>query len=204
MAAIFEEFANGEAFNASDFNTLAMRQAIIACDNQTDRDSILTPQEGMTVWRKDTNAYEVYSGSAWYTFDTEWQSWTPTFANLTIGNGVLNCKYHRAGKKITCRFSLVFGTTTSMGSAPTLTLPFTRATYGGTNSLTILGELTLYDLSALQAFAASFLNTTTTTAGIVCWASGAAALYSSPLNSANPFTWATGDELNGEFYYEAA
>lgn len=65
MAAIFEEFANGDAFNASDFNILAMRQAIIACDNQTDRDSILTPQEGMTVYRKDTNNFETYDGAAW-------------------------------------------------------------------------------------------------------------------------------------------
>lgn len=65
MAAIFEEFANGEDFNASDFNTLVMRQAIIACDNQTDRDSILTPQEGMHVYRKDIDAVELYDGSAW-------------------------------------------------------------------------------------------------------------------------------------------
>lgn len=65
MAAIFEEFANGEDFNASDWNTYGMRQVIIACDNQTDRDSIPTPQEGMRVYRKDIDCIEFYDGTRW-------------------------------------------------------------------------------------------------------------------------------------------
>lgn len=67
MAAIFEEFANGEDWNASDWNTYGMRQVIIACDNQTDRDSIATPQEGLTVYRKDLDALQTYTGTTWYT-----------------------------------------------------------------------------------------------------------------------------------------
>lgn len=65
MAAIFEEFANGDAFNANDFNVYSMRQSLIACDNQTDRDSIVTPQAGLHVWRKDTDAIEIYDGTSW-------------------------------------------------------------------------------------------------------------------------------------------
>lgn len=204
MAAIFEEFANGDAFNASDFNTLSMRQSIIACDNQTDRDSILTPQEGLTVYRKDLDAYQTYDGAAWLTFHLKWTSYTPTFTNLTIGNGTLSCKYVQIGKTVHVRFSLVFGSTTAMGSAPKFTLPVTRAANGGTAALTLMGDASLYDLTAVTAWFASFTNTTTTEAGIVAWNAGGAALFSSPISSANPFTWATGDEINGVFSYEAA
>lgn len=74
MAAIFEEFANGDAFNASDFNTYSMRQAIIACDNQTDRDAIATPQEGLTVYRKDLDTLQIYDGSSWKTQSPSWRA----------------------------------------------------------------------------------------------------------------------------------
>lgn len=67
MAAISKTWADGDAFTAADANTYFMRQTIIACDNQTDRDSILTPQEGLTVYRKDLNTLETYNGSAWET-----------------------------------------------------------------------------------------------------------------------------------------
>jgi hypothetical protein len=80
MAAIFEEFANGEDYNASDFNTYSMRQSIIACDNQTDRDSIPTPQEGLTVYRKDLDTLQFYTGARW-----KWL--TPRQLELKYGSG---------------------------------------------------------------------------------------------------------------------
>jgi hypothetical protein len=53
-----------------------------------------------------------------------WVSYTPTLTNLTVGNGTLSAKYMRQSKICTVRFVFTFGTTSSMGTDPTLSLPF--------------------------------------------------------------------------------
>lgn len=65
MASTYKVWADGDAFTAADAGTYLMRQVIIAVDNATDRDAILTPQEGMTVYREDTNTLETYDGASW-------------------------------------------------------------------------------------------------------------------------------------------
>ena len=65
MAKTYKTWADGDAFTAVDANTYFMRQVNISVDNQSDRDAILTPQEGMQVWRKDLDGFELYDGSEW-------------------------------------------------------------------------------------------------------------------------------------------
>lgn len=203
MAAIFEEFANGEDFNASDFNTLVMRQAIIACDNQTDRDSILTPQEGLTVYRKDTDAIERYTGSEWLAFDSKWQTYTPTLTNLTLGNGTQIAKYFRQGKRITVDWSLVLGTTSAVGSNPEITLPFTRASGYGTNLLQPL-DGTAFFVDEGNATYNGCVTSSTTLFRVYCIATGFSAGSLSPTSAANPFTFGSTDQLGARFSYIAA
>lgn len=203
MAAIFEEFANGEDFNASDFNTLVMRQAIIACDNQTDRDAILTPQEGLTVYRKDTKAIERYNGSSWDSFDTQWQSYTPTLTNLTLGNGTSVGKYLRQGKKISVEYVFTLGTTSAVGSNPEITLPFTRASGYGTNLLQPL-DGTAFFVDEGNATYNGCVTSSTTQFRVYCIATGFSAGSLSPTSAANPFTFGSTDQLGARFSYIAA
>ena len=72
MASIYNTFVDGDAFTAADANNYFMRQVNIVCDNQTDRDAILTPNEGMTVYRKDLDAKQTYDGAAWHTHSTKY------------------------------------------------------------------------------------------------------------------------------------
>ncbi len=204
MAAIFEEFANGEDFNASDFNTYSMRQVVICCDNQTDRDSIATPQEGMRVYRKDTDATEIYNGTEWLTFDSKWQSYTPTLTNLTIGNGTLNAKYMRQGKKCTVRFVFTFGTTSSMGTDPTLSLPFTAVALAAGANIMQEGVCALFDSSGSTYFYGYFAATSTTTR--IIRTANVAGTYPSAaqITSAVPMTWANLDQIAGQFTYDVA
>ena len=65
MASVYRTWADGDAFTAADAGTYFMRQVNISVDNQSDRDAILTPQEGMQVWRKDLDGFELYDGSEW-------------------------------------------------------------------------------------------------------------------------------------------
>lgn len=204
MAAIFEEFANGDAFNASDANTYYMRQVTITCDNQTDRDSILTPAQGLTVYRKDTKAIERYNGSSWDAFDTIWQSYTPTLTNFTIGNGTLTCKYFRQGKKITVRFFVRFGSTTGMGTDPTVSLPVTAEALVATANIMQEGHFSAFDSSANSYYYGSFAASSTTTKTLRIWATNGTFASPQVMGAATPMTWAVNDEIAGEFIYDAA
>lgn len=54
-----------------------------------------------------------------------WPSWTPTWTNLTIGNGVVSAKYRQVGKTVDYRVKVTFGSTTALTGTPTFTLPVT-------------------------------------------------------------------------------
>jgi hypothetical protein len=52
-----------------------------------------------------------------------WTSYTPTFTNLTVGNGTLLAKYNQIGKTMHMYVSLKLGSTSSVGSGITMSMP---------------------------------------------------------------------------------
>jgi hypothetical protein len=54
---------------------------------------------------------------------TDWLSYTPTYTNLTVGNGVSSAKWRRVGDSMEIEGSFTMGTTSSMGTTPTMSLP---------------------------------------------------------------------------------
>lgn len=71
-------------------------------------DLLLTAASGETTGLK-------YSGA--------WTSYTPTFTNLTVGNGTLVAKYCQIGKMMSINVSLKLGSTSSVGSGITMSMP---------------------------------------------------------------------------------
>ena len=133
-----------------------------------------------------------------------WTPWTPTLANMTLGNGTVTAKFRQIGKLVHARFSFVLGSTSTVGTAPTFTLPVTRAALPGTATLFPLGLLTAYDLSATTGYNGFVDNSSTTTTGLrIANASGTYLTFAA-VTATIPFTWATGDEIHTEFFYEAA
>jgi hypothetical protein len=61
----FKVFANGFALNASELNTYLMNQSVMVFANAAARTAAFTPTEGMVTYLEDTNALEVYNGTAW-------------------------------------------------------------------------------------------------------------------------------------------
>lgn len=63
----FKTFANGEVLSSADVNGYLM-QGVLVFANATARDAAITaPQQGQTVYLKDSNSILSYSGSAWVT-----------------------------------------------------------------------------------------------------------------------------------------
>lgn len=134
-----------------------------------------------------------------------WSSYTPSLSNLTIGNGVITGLYARVGKSVFVNLLITLGSTSSVGSTVTFTLPVTGSAnyiYSGANGTTFA---TAYYLQpSTQSFTGLIrMNTNTTAQFIVSGVSGSF-INTTGITSGVPFTWATGNQFMATFYYEAA
>lgn len=136
--------------------------------------------------------------------ESAWASWTPTWTNLTLGNGVVTAKYAKIGKLVFFRLSLVFGTTTSISGDVQFTLPVTRAANAGTASIASIGLLSAFDTSVPSVVKGTICNYSTTQGALRIHKSDGTYLVEAVASSTVPFTWATGDEIHAEGCYEAA
>ncbi len=57
-----------------------------------------------------------------------WQDWSPSYANLTIGNGTVTARYTQIGTTIHARFHFVLGSTSAVATNPVVGLPVLEAT----------------------------------------------------------------------------
>lgn len=132
------------------------------------------------------------TGSGW-----AMQSWTPTFANFTKGNAVITSVYIQIGKSVFFHLEVVLGSTSTMGTAPTFTLPVTAT------SRTVnfpLGSTVILDASAgsLNAFSTW---TTTGTGKLLYWDTSNAGQN---VTASAPMSWTTNDSFSINGTYEAA
>ena len=132
-----------------------------------------------------------------------WTSFTPTYTNLTVGNGVSVAAYKQVGNIVFCRVSFTLGTTSSMGTDPYFSLPVApKAVTGNTlfpfpmlildaGATYYYGFIRLYYGSPSQATLFT-LSTTGTYSSYV------------GITATVPMTWTTGDSFATTLVYEAA
>lgn len=140
------------------------------------------------------------TGSSW-----AWQTWVPTWTNLTVGNGVVVARYTRIGKTVHFNLSFTFGTTSVIGSSPTVTLPTTVSSNYTADSINgaYIGQINYLDANTSIYSGAARLNTTSTVALVVL---GAASTYvNQPANvsATVPHTWGTSDAIFYTGTYES-
>jgi hypothetical protein len=63
----FKTFTTGEVLTAADTNGYLMQGVLVFANAAARTAAVTSPQEGQTSYLKDTDAIEVYSGSAWVT-----------------------------------------------------------------------------------------------------------------------------------------
>lgn len=177
--------------------------------DQTARDA-LTPFEGLLVFRKDTDAIEIYDGSAWLSFDTKWQTFTPViYTNgvaYTLGNGTAVGRYMRSGKKCSVKVRIQLGSSTTWGGTggQEIGLPFISnytATKDGSMSL---GAWTVIDSGVASSKGGVELSATTSRALLTYHQYGGTTNNNNQVTDTAPFTTANGDVHVGQFEYEMA
>jgi hypothetical protein len=130
-----------------------------------------------------------------------WTTFTPTWTNLTVGNGTYGyAKYKQIGKTVFFAISFVFGSTTSVSGNPlSLTLPFDRF------STSFTGNFMGNCIDAGVANYPCTINMSTINASLILIrpinASGTYAI-ASEVTSTIPFTWGTNDRLEISGIYE--
>lgn len=163
---------------------------------------------GQVIFETDTKAYGIWNGTAWRLFDTEWQTYTPTWSTPSNpqpvkGNGTLTGRYFRAGKKIDLRIELVGGSTTTFGTGVfTFSLP---PGFNSRDQERVGLNCFLDDSSSGDLYWASFYWAGAASDGVcIYFKSVAAGLTNTSVDKTSPFTWATGDTLVIHGSYEAA
>ena len=130
-----------------------------------------------------------------------WTSYTPTFTNLTLGNGVIDFKYALLGKNVFVRGTLTWGTTTSAtASGLVISTPVTASTasgspvvgsarYNDTGTENYIGTV---GLSGAGSFAFNIVNASATYAVLRA------------ITNAIPMTWVSTDQVLFYAMYQAA
>lgn len=133
-------------------------------------------------------------------------AFTPTFANLTVGNGTSSARFSRVNNVVDYYGYFILGSTSSVTGAINLTLPVTgNAIYGTINGIP-MGDLEMFDTSAATWFKGELfsISSTTVTRTRIWTTSGTNVINNSSPSATTPFTWATGDQLLWNITYEAA
>lgn len=136
------------------------------------------------------------SGTKW---GGNWTSFTPTFTNITPGNGTLSGAYLKIGKMVMVRVNLTWGSTTSMsGAFSQFTLPFTADP-----DYEISGNTTLWDFGTAIYAGSVWMSGLSSVDLMVNNTAGTYQVISS-MTGTVPFTWTTGDIFRIQMIYRTA
>jgi len=129
---------------------------------------------------------------------TDWVAYTPTLSNITLGNGTLAAFYRRVGDSIEINFSFKMGTTSSMGTSPSFSLPngltFDSNKFTALNGEQTIGYGKIYD-AGTDAFDAIAEVSGNNILVRVVKRVGADYLDFPHIQSTVPMTWANGDAI---------
>ena len=145
---------------------------------------------------------QVLTAATMNSIGAAWESYTPTFVNITVGNGVLVARYSQINKLVNVAFKLTNGSTTSIGAAGSITmsLPVAATTTAYALTAHLIGTASSYDQSAGTNYQTWVRIDSSTTVAF-----GYMTSYRyQEIYGVGPMTWAVNDVLSGTFSYEAA
>jgi hypothetical protein len=138
------------------------------------------------------------TGSTWV-----WPSWTPTWTNVTVGNGTVVAKYIQMGKTVHFRVKLTFGSTSAVSGDFTFSTPVTMSSNYAQND-TVNSSAVMLD-SGTQGYVGMVIVASTTTLNVrPVNASATTSTYGAAASSTVPHTWATNDIIQACGSFEAA
>lgn len=134
--------------------------------------------------------------------DPGWQDWTPTYSNITVGNGTVVARYVQIGTLVVAHYVLTFGSTTSIDGTPVEVSVPVAASSNYTDLQNVTGHARHNESGGTNYLGYVRLANANT---IRIQIAGANTTYVDEVNvnTTVPFTWGTGDTLTFTTIYEA-
>jgi hypothetical protein len=131
-------------------------------------------------------------------------SYTPTWTNLTVGNGSVGSQYARVNNFVHYYGAFFFGSTSSITGAVSLSLPVNSAGFYNTYNQTY-GSANFQDISVGGIYSGEVVGNGTATSALVrCFNTAGTYAIAAAISGTVPMTWATTDRLYWSLYYQAA
>lgn len=128
-----------------------------------------------------------------------WISYTPTWTNISLGNGSVGGSYLRIGNTVIGKVSLTLGSTTTFtGAYLQVSLPTNANANYESN-----GNVIMFDVGTAVYNGLTWL-TEATKINVLAMNSSGTYSKTQDISSTIPFTWTTGDIVTALFTYEAA
>jgi hypothetical protein len=131
---------------------------------------------------------------------TEWTTWSPSLTNLTVGNGTTTARYAKIGKTVHFMWWFALGSTSAVGTSPTISLPVTLSSAWPT--FAHIG--TAYIQAAGTQYIGFVGLTSTTVMRPLSVATAGASGTIATLSATAPGTFTTSDDIILVGTYEAA
>ena len=210
-------FTTGQVLTATQMNDSA-RTGVPVFATTVERDAAFggsgekTLAEGQLCYLESTNVVQYYDGAAWATVGPTsssftWTAYTPTWTNLTPGNGTVDFKYCQIDKFVAVLGNFKLGSTSSVSGSISFTTPVTMAAPTVSVNTMPRGTASLRDVG-VDVYSGLIYYATTTTVGLGYWGQAGTSANGPILqlstSSSAPFTWANTDEIGVEFIFQAA
>lgn len=130
-------------------------------------------------------------------------SWSPTFTNLTVGNGTVIARYTQIGKMVEAYLYFILGLTSTVGTSPTFTLPVAASSNQIPASGSAIIGNAIYTPAGSGYDGICFLISTGVVLPAVYNASGTY-VQDNGLTASVPNTWASTNYMRYTIRYEAA
>jgi hypothetical protein len=136
------------------------------------------------------------TGLKWATASSggTWTSFTPTWTNLTVGNGALTARYIKNGGLVNFSLVLVFGSTTSISGRVRVSWPVAPINTAAAQTAQVNVQ---YEEAGNAPWFGQFFSQGAGTSDYEILAMNTSGTYSyaTVLSSTVPFTWGTGDYI---------
>jgi hypothetical protein len=176
-------------FNANQILTAAhvdgvVRQSTMYFATVAARNSALSGslEEGMRCYVAENDTLYFYNGTRWVEEGSEWLSYSPAWANLTVGSSSTLAYRRYEYNAIHCVGQITLASGFSIGGAVSQTIPDSRTT----GAFGAIGGALYSDAGVI------YLGTTHAAPGGTAFTCLSA---TGQVNTTVPFTWATGDVL---------
>lgn len=136
--------------------------------------------------------------------DIPYIGWTPTWTNLSVGNGTRTARYIQTGNNVSADVHLTFGNTTSISGSVSISVPVPAAARYASPNYQIVGSVLLVDEGTAVLRGDVYFNGSNSAVFVARNVVSGSNVTNAAINATTPFTWTTGDKISIRFSYEAA